>query len=89
MPSGELVGTTLKLTTGREVPDGHSHFPTEWPHLINIYGGVKEVAYMFWFVVDNDGGSDARMEGDQKILGTYLVPDLLKNNSLSNCALKF
>ena len=28
MPSGELVGTTLKLTTGREVTDGHSHFPT-------------------------------------------------------------
>jgi hypothetical protein len=24
MPSGELVGTTLKLTTGREVTDGHS-----------------------------------------------------------------
>jgi hypothetical protein len=28
MPSGKLVGTTLKLTTGREVTDGHSHFPT-------------------------------------------------------------
>jgi hypothetical protein len=28
MPSGELVGMTLKLTTGREVTDGHSHFPT-------------------------------------------------------------
>jgi hypothetical protein len=28
MPSGELEGTTLKLTTGREVADGHSHFPT-------------------------------------------------------------
>jgi hypothetical protein len=28
MPSGELVGTTLKLTTGQEVTDGHSHFPT-------------------------------------------------------------
>ena len=28
MPSGELEGTTLKLTTGREVTDGHSHFPT-------------------------------------------------------------
>ena len=27
MPSGELVGTTLKFT-GREVTDGHSHFPT-------------------------------------------------------------
>jgi hypothetical protein len=26
MPSGELLGTTLKLTTGREVTDGHSHF---------------------------------------------------------------
>ena len=25
-PSGDLVGTTLKLTTGREVTDGHSHF---------------------------------------------------------------
>jgi hypothetical protein len=25
MPSGELVGTTLKFT-GREVTDGHSHF---------------------------------------------------------------
>jgi hypothetical protein len=23
MPSGELVGTTLKYTTGREVTDGH------------------------------------------------------------------
>ena len=31
MPSGELVGTTLKLTTGREVTDGHSHFPTPPP----------------------------------------------------------
>jgi hypothetical protein len=30
MPSSELVGTTLKLTTGREVTDGHSHFPTQW-----------------------------------------------------------
>ena len=29
MPSGELVGMTLKLTTGQEVMDGHSHFPTE------------------------------------------------------------
>jgi len=29
MPSGELEGTTLKLTTGREVTDGHSHFPTD------------------------------------------------------------
>jgi hypothetical protein len=28
MPSGELVGTTLKITTGQEVTDGHSHFPT-------------------------------------------------------------
>ena len=28
MPSGELVGTTLKFT-GREVTDGHSHFPTD------------------------------------------------------------
>ena len=27
MPSGELVGTTLKFT-GQEVTDGHSHFPT-------------------------------------------------------------
>jgi hypothetical protein len=27
-PSGNLVGTTLKLTTGQEVTDGHSHFPT-------------------------------------------------------------
>jgi hypothetical protein len=26
---GDLVGTTLKLTTGREVTDGHSHFPTD------------------------------------------------------------
>jgi hypothetical protein len=26
MPSGKLIGTTLKLTTGREVMDGHSHF---------------------------------------------------------------
>jgi hypothetical protein len=29
MPSGELIGTTLKLTTGRKVTDGHSHFPTQ------------------------------------------------------------
>jgi len=28
MPLGELVGTSLKLTTGREVTDGHSHFTT-------------------------------------------------------------
>jgi hypothetical protein len=28
MPLGELVGTTLKLTTGQEVTDGHSHTPT-------------------------------------------------------------
>ncbi len=28
VPSGDLVVTTLKLTTGREVTDGHSHFPT-------------------------------------------------------------
>ena len=29
MPSGELVGTTLKFT-GREVTDGHPHFPTHY-----------------------------------------------------------
>jgi hypothetical protein len=29
MPSGELIGTTLKLITGREVTDGHSHTPTQ------------------------------------------------------------
>ncbi len=57
----------------------------EWPNVSNIYGGVEEVAFtqMLWFVVGNDGGSDARMEGDQKI-GTYLLPDLLKNKSLSD-----
>jgi hypothetical protein len=32
MPSGELVGTTLKFT-GREVTDGHSHFPTQFAKL--------------------------------------------------------
>ena len=38
MPSGELVGTTLKLTTGREVMDGHSHFPTQSTHRKEIPG---------------------------------------------------
>jgi hypothetical protein len=33
MPSGELVGTTLKFT-GREVTDGHSHFPTRFAKLL-------------------------------------------------------
>jgi hypothetical protein len=28
MPSGEHEGTALKLTTGHELTDGHSHFPT-------------------------------------------------------------
>ncbi len=31
-PSGDLVRTTL-LTTGREVTDGHSHFPTRFAKL--------------------------------------------------------
>ena len=52
----------------------------EWPHDTNIYGGFEEVAYtqMLWFVVGNDGGSDARMEGDQKIIGTYLLTEVFK-----------
>ena len=37
MPSGELVGTTLKLTTGQEVTDGHSHYPTLCVDLIGTY----------------------------------------------------
>ena len=37
MPSGNLVGMTLKLTTGREVMDGHSHFPTAM--VINVACG--------------------------------------------------
>ncbi len=34
MPSGELVGTTLKFT-GREVTDGHSHFPTYRNYIVH------------------------------------------------------
>jgi len=37
MPSGELVGTTLKFT-GQEVMDGHSHFPTVWANLARNEG---------------------------------------------------
>ena len=35
----------------------------------------KWLTPMLCFIVGNDGGSDAWMEGDKKI-GTYLLPDL-------------
>jgi hypothetical protein len=38
MPSGELVGTTLKLTTGQEVTNGHSHFPTMMKYVDDTSG---------------------------------------------------
>ena len=47
MPSGELEGTTLKLTTGREVTDGHSHFPT--PNLPPIIAATQTIGDEIFF----------------------------------------
>ncbi len=42
MPSGKLVGTTLKLTTGREVTEGHSHFPTRFAKLYCEFCSIEQ-----------------------------------------------
>ena len=55
MPSGELVGTTLKFT-GREVTDGHSHFSNTFKRKNRQYSlGVEVVG-----AVDGRDGDDCK-----------------------------
>ena len=48
MPSGELVGTTLKYTTGREVTDGHSRFPTRTAKLFASSARSTKTERNYW-----------------------------------------
>ncbi len=49
MPSGELVGTTLKFT-GREVTDGHSHFSNTICKIIVSSARSNDDRARFWWV---------------------------------------
>ncbi len=42
MPSGELVGTTLKLTTGREVTHGHSLYTNSDRGITMLFVGYAD-----------------------------------------------